>query len=81
MANFVKNGHFLGSGMTCDRVLFVLLVSRVILLCLLKEQTRPDRRSFLTQKMAVFHKIGDKKFKFLFFDQNPQTLKGVKNSN
>ena len=30
MADFVKNGHFLGSGMTCDRVLFVLLESRVI---------------------------------------------------
>ena len=30
MANFVKNGHFLGSGMTCDRVLFVLVVMRAI---------------------------------------------------
>ena len=29
MADFVKNGHFFGSGMTCDRVLFVLLVSIV----------------------------------------------------
>ena len=51
MADLVKNGHFFGSGMTCDRVLFVLLVSRVILLCL---QTRPDRRSFLTQKNGRF---------------------------
>ena len=30
MADLVKNGHFLGSGMTYDRVLFVLLESRVI---------------------------------------------------
>ena len=67
MADFVKNGHFFGSGMTCDRVLFVLLVSRAILLCLLKEQTRPDRRSFLTQNMSVFHKIGNKKFNFFYF--------------
>ena len=28
MADLVKNGHFLGSGMTCDRVLFVLVVMR-----------------------------------------------------
>ena len=55
--NFVKNGHYFGSGMTCDRVLFVLLVSRVILLFLLKEQTRPDRRSFLTKKWPFFTKL------------------------
>ena len=30
MANFVKNGHFFGSEMTCDRVLFVLVVMRAI---------------------------------------------------
>ena len=41
MADFVKNGHFLGSGMTCDWGLFVFLVSTVRWLCLLKEQTRP----------------------------------------
>ena len=51
MADLVKNGHFFGSGMTCDRVLFVLLESRVI--------SDP-------KKMAIFHKIGHKKFKSLF---------------
>ena len=39
--------------MTC-KVLFVLLVSRVILLCLLKKQTRPNHRSFLTPKKWPF---------------------------
>ena len=53
LANFVKNGHFLVRN---DLRSGLVLVSRVILLCLLKEQTRP-RRSFLTQKMAFFHKI------------------------
>ena len=47
-------------------VLFVNLVSTVRWLCLLKEQTRPNRRSFLTTKMAVFDKISHKKFKFYF---------------
>ena len=37
--DFVKNSHFFGSGMTCE-VLFVLLVSRVILLCLLKKTNK-----------------------------------------
>ena len=30
MADFTENGHILGSGMTCELVMCVLLVSRVI---------------------------------------------------
>ena len=54
MANFVKNGHFLGSGMTYDRVLFVL-----------RSFLTPKK-----WKMVVFNKVGHKKFKFLFLGQN-----------
>ena len=52
-SRFCEKKPFFGSGMTCE-VLFVLLVSRVILLCLLKKQTRPNHRSFLTPKNGHF---------------------------
>ena len=47
MANFVKNGHFWGSGMTCDRVLFVLVVMRAIL-----DPKKKEKWSFST-KLAI----------------------------
>ena len=51
MTHFVKNGHFLGSGMT-----------------LLSKRTNKTRSQVIPdpKKMAIFDKIGHRKFKFYF---------------